>query len=125
MNISNLNGRSLVVLVAFLISLVGCSHGAASDLTGKWQITEKPDWVESSYLAYKSNVFQFMKDGSCVWGTAGGTYKTTDKSHIQVNLPMQEATPGYVGVLSYTIKGDELVLIDSARQGRIVLNRIK
>ncbi|MBU4501661.1 MAG: hypothetical protein KKA79_03655 [Nanoarchaeota archaeon] len=124
MKISNLNGRSLVVLLAFLISLVGCSNGA-SDLTGKWQITEKPQWVKSSYLAHKSDVFQFMKDGSCVWGTAGGNYKATEKNHIQVNFPMQEATPGYVGVLSYTIKGDELVLIDSARQGRIVLKRIK
>lgn len=120
----NLHRVRLVMFLVFLISLVGCS-GGASDLAGKWQITKKPDWIKSNYLAHESDVFQFMKDGSCVWGTAGGTYKLVENNQINVNFPMQEATPGYVGVLSYTIKGDELVLRDSVRKEPVVLKRMK
>ena len=119
----NLHHVRLLMFLVFLVSFVGCSN-EASDLTGKWQITKKPNWIKRSYLA-NSDVFQFMKDGSCVWGTAGGTYELLENNQIKVNFPMQSATPGYVGVLSFTIKGDELVLNDSARKKPVILKRIK
>ena len=116
--------KFLLVFMFFVISLAGCSN-SASDLIGKWQITKKPKWVKNHYLACKSDIFQFMNEGACVWGTAGGTYKIMENNNIRVNFPMQAITPGYVGVLSYAITGDKLVLFDSARKDSIILKRIK
>jgi len=121
---STLKGWTWFFLLGLLITFLGCSKGTSS-LVGRWQITEKPRWVGRNYLAYQSDIFQFMKDGSCVWGTAGGQYKAMGKNNMQVSFPMQQATPGYVGVLSYTVNGDKLVLTDVAREGSVVLKRIK
>jgi len=119
---------SWMLCAMFIVGLLSLSIGTAnggSALDGKWQISKNPAWVKQSFLGNNGDIFRFFSDGSCVWGRAGDTYKVIEKNTIKVNIPMQEATPGYVGVLDFTIKGDQLELVDAARKEPIILKRVK
>lgn len=95
----------------------------SNKLLGKWKITTEPKWVDDVFLAYKSKIYEFTNDGTCIFGTAGGDYKVIGNSKIKVNFPIQSATAGYVGILTYKIVNKQLILISSNETEPIILER--
>jgi hypothetical protein len=99
------------------------SGSILSSIEGTWVILKEPYWVTNAYLAHNSRQFQFLSDGTAIWGTATGTYAKQGANRIKVQFPMQAATPGYVGVLEFAIEGDKLTLKSLAEADPVVLGR--
>jgi tetratricopeptide (TPR) repeat protein len=94
-----------------------------SSIEGTWVILKEPFWISNAHLARGNRNFQFLNDGTAIWGTATGTYAKQGANRVKVQFPMQAATPGYVGVLEFAIEGDKLTLKSLAEDDPIVLGR--
>ena len=113
----------LIALFALFFATTACSPKAEDTLTGKWTLSATPSWVRSAYLAHQSQDWQFLNGGTCIFGTATGTYKTTGKDQIKVEFPMQDATPGFVGVFTFSRSGDTLTMKNLAQPEPVTLQK--
>jgi hypothetical protein len=96
---------------------------AVSGPTGVWIISSKPKWVTSSWLDHRSDSWQFLPDGTCILGTATGTYQMLPDNRLKVQLPTQAATPGFTAVFTFTVSGTALTLNNLAESEPVVLTR--
>lgn len=110
----------LFITVTALFLFQACGQKSAAP-TGAWTITSKPAWVTSSWLDHRSDTWQFLPDGTCILGTATGSYQALPNNQIKVQLPMQAATPGFTAVFSFTISGNSLRLTNLAESQPVVL----
>lgn len=95
----------------------------ASAPTGVWIISSKPRWVTSSWLDHRSDSWQFLPDGTCILGTATGTYQTLPDNRLKIQIPMQAATPGFTAVFTFALSGTSLTLNNLAESEPVVLTR--
>lgn len=93
--------------------------------TGSWIITSKPAWVTSSWLDHRSDTWQFLADGTCILGTATGSYYALPNNQFKVQIPMQAATPGFTAVFSFALSGNALTLNNLAESDPVLLTRKK
>ncbi|MEY2564840.1 MAG: hypothetical protein QOH88_3033 [Verrucomicrobiota bacterium] len=111
-----------LIMAATLLLISACDHKSSAP-TGAWVITSKPTWVTSSWLDHRSDTWQFLADGTCILGTATGSYQTLPNNQIKVQVPMQAATPGFTAVFSFTISGTSLTLTNLAESQPVVLTK--
>lgn len=114
--------KKILILIVLIASLLSCN--SEEKLEGKWEITSPPSWLRSLNLYDDGDIYQFQKDGNCMFGTAGGTFELLDNSTIKVNFPMQSATPGYVGILNFAIKDNILTLTNSNESEPVILKKL-
>ena len=111
----------MFLLIAASLFFISACETKSSAPTGAWVITSKPAWVTSSWLDHRSNTWQFLADGTCILGTATGSYQSLPNNQIKVQIPMQAATPGFTAVFSFTISGNSLTLKNLAESQPVVL----
>jgi|ERR1700674_595841 len=112
----------LFVTVTALFLFQACDQKSAAP-TGAWTITSKPTWVTSSWLDHRSDIWQFLPDGTCILGTATGSYQALPNNQIKVQLPMQAATPGFTAVFSFVVSGNSLTLNNLAESQPVQLTK--
>ena len=114
--------RTLLFAVTALFLLEACGQKSGA-LIGAWTITSKPAWVTSSWLDHRSDTWQFLSDGTCILGTATGSYQTLPNNQIKVQLAMQAATPGFTAVFSFVVSGNSLTLTNLAESQPVQLTK--
>jgi hypothetical protein len=92
-------------------------------IIGSWEIRSKPPWVDAAHLAFRNNTWQFLPGGVCNLGTATGAYELLPPNRVKVQLPMQMATPGFIGVFDIKVLGRTLTLTNLAQSQPVILER--
>ena len=109
------------MLFGFSFLLIsGCSNenGLKSKIEGKWVVYNKPKWVD------KGQEWTFLPEGVCVLGNASGKYEISGESSITVQMPMQEATMGFIGVFHVNVDDDEMSVTSPMESGTALLARV-